>query len=71
MIEIMQSEEGILEEDLFFFLSFSAELKGEPEKWFKWANDKLLQLDRNSRYFLYLCTCTTYLVRNFLTSKKE
>lgn len=28
MLEIMRSEEGILEEDLYFFLSFSVELKG-------------------------------------------
>ena len=71
LIEIMSTEEGVLEENHYFFLSFIAELKGEPERWFRWANDKLVQLDRNSPYFLYLCACSTYLVRNFLPEMRD
>jgi hypothetical protein len=65
----MRSEEGVLDQTLYFPLSYCVEIKAEVDKLHRWAIKTLNQLDRNSAYFLYLSACATYLVRDFIPSK--
>lgn len=71
VMEILSSEEGILDETLFFPLTLSAQLTAQAERLKKWAIKSLRVTDRNAPYFAYLSACTTYLVRDFFGSKCE
>lgn len=66
----MDTQKGIIDEELYFVLTYAVQLTGEAEKLYKWAIKLLNQLNQNSQRFMYLNACTTYLVREYLPEKQ-
>lgn len=68
--EAMASESGMMQKELFWPLTFSAEIGLDVHRLYEWGLARLLQLGKGEPEFLFMALCCCYLVRDYLPDKK-
>lgn len=69
--ELIKTHQGMLDRRMFWPLTYSAEIGLSADRLYEWAEKQLMQMDRNAQEYLYIALCCSYLVRDFIPSKKQ